>query len=619
MKKFLLTIFAFAISILFANAAFSENFYIQNYDVNMQVSENRVVHINETIDVFFTNPSHGIYRTIPTSYNLAYPDGTTRKAKAKISNLNASEVVSRGFSNDSKMIQMGNAKRRITGEHRYTISYDYKFDSSKYKDIEEFYYNIIGTEWPVEIKKVTFSVNMPKEFDENKVGLSIGKYGQAGFDGGANFYINGNNISGIVDRTLEPYEGVTLRVELDNGYFINSSNNTDNQSYNTYVGMGALTLVCFLIWLIFGKDDKAISVVNFYPPKGLNSAEIGTIYSDGKADNKEIVSLIIYLASKGYLAIEDKMYTITLKKLKDYTGKNLVERELMNSLFKDRDPVSEEDLRRNAYFSGVATSLEADLSKRIKDKIFDKNACTPGKVLLLLGCIIGLLFLTIYSLGGFTWEYLNFLCRDGNFILLVFPMVSIIILGFAFSLPSNSTKVFLIAFSIFFGMPQIIQMFVISMSEFEPDVKSVLAGIICLIVSLICLINLPKRNRQGNQILGEIMGFKKFIEVAEEGRIKQLINENPTYFYDIIPFAYVLGVSDKWINQFEGLVAEPPSWYSGKEHSRINPRSFNRLTKSLTSVSTPPHSSSSGGGYGYSGGGGGFSGGGHGGGGGGSW
>ena len=42
----------------------------------------------------------------------------------------------------------------------------------------------------------------------------------------------------------------------------------------------------------------------------------------------------------------------------------------------------------------------------------------------------------------------------------------------------------------------------------------------------------------------------KFIETAEKQKLESMVMDNPTYFYDILPFTYALGVSDKWIEKF---------------------------------------------------------------------
>ena len=51
-----------------------------------------------------------------------------------------------------------------------------------------------------------------------------------------------------------------------------------------------------------------------------------------------------------------------------------------------------------------------------------------------------------------------------------------------------------------------------------------------------------RRTNLGRWYQEKLMGFKEFIKVAELDRIKLLVYENPNYFYNVLPFAMVLGV-----------------------------------------------------------------------------
>lgn len=93
--------------------------------------------------------------------------------------------------------------------------------------------------------------------------------------------------------------------------------------------------------------------------------------------------------------------------------------------------------------------------------------------------------------------------------------------------------------------------------------------------------------------------------------------QEPTYFYDILPYTYVLGISDKWIEKFETISLQAPTWYDSSYIFDIS--SFDNFINSAmnsaeNTMSSSPSSGSDGGSSG-----GGSSGGGSGGGGGGSW
>jgi uncharacterized membrane protein YgcG len=121
------------------------------------------------------------------------------------------------------------------------------------------------------------------------------------------------------------------------------------------------------------------------------------------------------------------------------------------------------------------------------------------------------------------------------------------------------------------------------------------------------------------ETLGHVLGFKEFIEVTEdEERIRFMLQENPELFYDILPYAQVLGVTDEWEKKFAGILLQPPTWYVGDGYSAFDYYVFSsRLRVASYAMTTRPQSNSSVGGAGGGGSFGGFSGGGHGGGGGG--
>ena len=149
-----------------------------------------------------------------------------------------------------------------------------------------------------------------------------------------------------------------------------------------------------------------------------------------------------------------------------------------------------------------------------------------------------------------------------------------------------------------------------------------IVGLICIFGMMLCFRFLAQRTAYGNEILGKIKGFKNFLETAEKDRLEALVNENPTYFYDILPYTYVLGVSDTWIKKFETINLKAPTWYdSSTSFDMITFSSFmnNTMISAQSAMSSSSSSSSSSGGSSDGSSGGGSSGGGSGGGGGSSW
>lgn len=155
------------------------------------------------------------------------------------------------------------------------------------------------------------------------------------------------------------------------------------------------------------------------------------------------------------------------------------------------------------------------------------------------------------------------------------------------------------------------------------------SGILASIIFIWHFIYIGKYTLDGIHIRAEVEGLKMYIRTAEELQMKEL---TPEHFEELLPYAMVFGIENKWCKQFENVLKKcnyEPSWYSASD-SRFTYASlltdggmrsvtsgFTSATKSSFSTYDRTQSSSSGGSW--SSGGGGFSGGGGGGGGGGGW
>ncbi len=578
-KKFLNILFF--VFLLVQNTVLAENFYINNYDVDIKVDENKVVDITENIDVYFTNPSHGIFRSIP------YSGG-------KIEDISVSEDYSIEYDGGNIKIKIGNPEKLVKKNHHYAIKYKHILKDKK----KEFYYNIIGTNWNVPIEKASFNVEMPKPFNHDKAGISIGKYGTRGFDGDAVFSIKDTKIQGQTKRTLNPNEGITLRIPLSKHYFSYSENKTGGLVVAIMLG---LTLFCFLVWYAIGRDEQVIPVVNFYPPEKYSSAEAEVIYK-GNLSEKGLASLFVWLANKGYLKINDKSEDYTIEKIKDYDGANKNIAEFMSALFPEGTITFGKSLEYSEVFYIECKEITKNFDK-VRNVIFYKDSISWQYILLLSLCIIALIVLELSLAVDF----------DFNTFMNSNPVALFILIGIICSSPKDFTKM------IFAGVFVLILSFAGTFDVLFDCIANngnglnLAIGMICLIVSVVCLYQLPKRSKIGNKELGRLLGFRKFLETVEVKRVETLVKENPNYCFDILPYLYIFDLSDEWIKKFEKFFRTPPSWYSGPYFAN----NFVHLTNNMGSVTQP--STANGGISSSSGGGGGFSGGGCGGGGGGSW
>lgn len=617
-KCLLFCIFTF---FLFSLNCYANDYEITSYDVDIVVDKYNKLSITEKIDTYFDISKHGIIRRLQLYNKIIRQDGSYEKNRVLISNVKVSEDFSTSKEYDNYVLKIGSADSTIIGNHSYTISYDYDIGLDKNNNFDELYFNIIGTEWDTSISNVTFKITMPKEFDASKLGFSHGSYGESYTDD-ISYDVEGNVITGIFNGTLYDGEGLNVRMELPQGYFERRKVNFANLGF--YIIPILSVLVSYLLWKKYGKDDQVVDVVSFYPPEDMNSLDIA-FAKKGSVNSNDVVSLMVYLASKGYIKIiedEKSKKKFSIQKVKEYDGDNNEERLFFNGLFKgSKDIVTSKELEDSFYTT--INSILYSKNKSSNRKVYYSSKSSSKRLLLFFLMFISLCLSTIIPAIGYKFSDMYFpvviISFVGTLILILFSIIydnNYSKKGLVSALISSG--IYLLLFGIF-------SLAIISVEYVFYDTIYLVGFIICIICTY--LINLfylimSKRTEYGTKILGEINGFKNFLETAEKDKLESLVNDDPAYFYNILPYAYVLGVSDKWIKQFEGITLAPPEWYESStvfDYYRFNSSLNRTLTSANRVMNSRPQSSgdfgSSGGGFS----GGGFSGGGSGGGGGSSW
>ena len=212
-------------------------YLIDAYDINIKVNENNTFDIQEKLTAnFLVEYKHGIFRSIPTKNTIERLIGTTSKNRAQITNIKVDNEYTQSRENNNLILKIGNPASTVSGIQEYNISYNYNIGKDKAKNYDEFYFNLIGPEWnDTAIGNITFTIEMPKEFDYTKLGFSSGKIGSTENEKVV-YSFDGNTIKGKYNGILNPNEALTVRLELNEGYFVNEGftfdfNNADFDDY----------------------------------------------------------------------------------------------------------------------------------------------------------------------------------------------------------------------------------------------------------------------------------------------------------------------------------------------------------------------------------------------------
>lgn len=564
MKKTLLVLFA----ILPVYFGIAQDFSVRNYTVEIYLHEEGYFDVVENYDVNFDTYKHGIYRTIQTNYNFIDSAGIAGKRRIKIRDIKVPHYkFDAPFDfvqnmSDKIDIKIGDEDITLIGPRHYEIRYRvydaFLFEASQIR----FYWNIKPDGWQADFHKISFKVHVPEQVQLSAENSHV----YSGYTGtttdSKDFrlqYEPGILTASSLDNYIShPGQSVTVLINLPVGSIKEIKSFWPFWSkYGWLFFIGGLLSTFYLVWRKFGKDDRVVRTTSYYPPENMDPALAGFLIDD-RADNSDLISLIPYWGSKGHLRIEE----IPKKGLFGKKDTKLIRLKPLPSSV----PKYEETI-----FNGLfGIDLDAESAEVLISSL--KN--------------------TFYTTMARSRSILKKNAQP------YYEAVSKRIQGITLGV--------LIALAILLSM---IGLFF----------WGLLAAIAILITcGILAALNnyMVKKNSSGNKVLSELKGFRQFIKVAEEKKLKMLLKEDPSYFENTMGYALAFGMFDKWAKKFDALNIPPPQWYTTTSHNTLSMHNFSRsFSNSMASaksnmVSSPSSSGSSGGGS---------SGGGFGGGGGGSW
>jgi uncharacterized membrane protein len=547
---------------------------ISDFQSNIAVMQDGTLMVTEHISLVFLGEWHGIHRTLPLEY--PGPHGTNYTLFLKVHSvtdesgtaLKYDSSVKNGY-RDLKIFIPG----AVDASRQVNIHYEVLNGIRFFDQYAELYWNVTGNDWEVPIDHAAAFVLFPdKASGQLRAQGFTGMYGSHDQDLKAE--VKANQVSFESNNPLPMRGGLTLDVYIPKGILDEPSAFTRAGWFLRSNGIILLPIfsfaVMFTMWWYKGRDpDPGMSVAPMYdPPKDMSPAEVGSLIDDS-VDPRDITSTIVDLAVRGYLHIEEKQEKVLFFKSTDYIFKLLKQRNEWDELR------AHEITMLNNMFTGSDVIHISELKNRF-----------------------------YLALPGVKRSILSELKEKGMY-----------------SVDPDSANAYRVLAVLIIAAPFVILQ-VTGMAQFflAPGVAifSIVAALV--IVFLIGRLMTAKTLR-GVRTVVEIRGFREFMDRVDGDRLRTMPQDT---FEKFLPFAMALGVEKHWANAFQGIIQNPPTWYTGTyPGGYFNPIFFTSSMNSLSSstyeaFTAAPRSSSSGSGFSSGGGfsGGGFSGGGFGGGGG---
>lgn len=572
MKRILLlsVLAVLSVAAVFAKEAPS-GYYIQSYWVSMTIHEDNTYTVMETLDVYYTEPSHGFFRDIPNNVWIKRDiseaqDGSETAMKHYPVEMEDVEVQGYEFAYDeyegNHELKIGSRDIYVEGLHRYNINYTLKIPADRVPQSDIFFYSVLGTGWDCDVDTFRFMIDFDKPLPQsaiNDVQLYVGAEGDHKNKASDCLYFNKEctrmsaSISGI-----PAFSGVTVWLPLPEGYFT-CSEPWQTTATLVLIGIAALIFAYVLFRELLGDKHHVTKVISFRPPKGMSSAHVGTLI-DASIDERDILSLIPWFASKGYLTIDNsKEHPVLIKKENLPASAPKFQETLFNGLFPNGTTVFNTGEKSTTSFGKAWLNCESQLNNLFKDKLDNADTKTLG--ILVLGIFVASFAVCFGSTDPDSWIH-------GGFTTLFFVGLSVCMLFFMSEMKGILAKCFL-GFFITIGT----MMFLVCYSDATRDtyvpVEYLHALVIGAGVTSIFAINLTYMTDYRSKVLGEILGLEEFIRTAEKDQLEKLQAEDEKYFYDILPYAMCFGLAERWEKKFKDIHVAPSDNFVGSSASGL--------------------------------------------------
>lgn len=504
---------------------------INSMDFHAVINPDSTVSVTETIEYNFAEENkHGIYRTIPLGFiGEGEPDHTTIKEVNVVDEL-GNPYTYTITSRDPLNIKIGDPDILISGVHTYKISYTIARSIGYYSDRDEFYWNITGNDFEVQIEEVSATIELPESVDMKK----ITTYDYCGYKGVnetcGDFTILNNTVSykTYSDTYFDAGEGVTLAVGFPKG---NVALPTKSDFYfATLSKIWFIPLPFILAYFWFRKRFKNMmksrkyfknnTIIAEYDAKDFNPFEAGLLVN-GNITKKDISSLIIHLAIKGYLKIEDKDGEFCFTKIKE-PGNDLSESE------------------KNIILA-LSGKCESGLGVSEAENFYTALSMAGTR-------LVGKEYISPYS---------NKVSINSNIARIILPLFLALNPGLFLWLLVGTWAGF--AFSGACVLIAIINIFWKNSSVYPTE--------------------------KGFEEKRYLLGLREYIRVAEKDRINfaNAPAKTPELFEKLLPYAMIFGYEEKWAKEFEDIYIANPVWYSNSDTNRFTTLA---LLASMRSVST---------------------------------
>jgi len=392
-----------------------------------------------------------------------------------------------------------------------------------------------------QIGVLTFTVHLPEEF-ASRPRFSSGYYGDLVEDFLA-VTVGTSAIAGRVDEIIRDNDTLTMTLSLPEGYFSGRYGESKLAPVMTVLIFLVLALVVFY-WYRTLKNPPLRVQARTLPPDGVNPGDMPFLLGGGDADFNMLVS---HWAVLGYLSfyINKSGNVILRRRMSMGNERRVFERKLFDLLFGGENLCDGASLR----YKKVGEKAMQVIPRYWGKRLYEKRSGSPGLAKLLCGLACAMA--SLLAMDAVAPEKLH-----GLFLFVSF------IAGFAMSwLICRACGAYYLNDWLWTGVGIGCGLMLLIVGGMGGATLTMLPA-----VAVTALIGWQTshgglRRPYGDEVIGQTLGFRRFLHNATEHHVLQMLRRDPQYFYKILPYAEAMGQGRRFVALFHDCRLEPCQWY----------------------------------------------------------
>ena len=431
-------------------------------------------------------------------------------------------------------------KTGFSGEQNFTLTYTLSDLVSKGEESQKLELPLLAAQ-DYRVGQVALAVNLPRNFTSFP-SFSSGYYGEI-IEDYMEFSTSATAVTGTVKVILQDSDTLTMTLTVPDGYF--AGNYGDGALPKVMrVLVVVLVVLALLYWWRTMKNASLRVQTRTLPPDGVNPGDLPFLLAGGSGDFNMLVS---HWANLGYVSfyVNRAGHVILRRRMSMGNERRKYERKLFDLLFGNENLCDGASIR----YKKVGERAMAVMPRYWSRRIYDRRSGAPAlaKALISLACA----FAMVLAMDAVAPDKLH-----GLFLMVGFVAG----LALAWIMTGVFGSFYLsdwLRFSVGCGCGLLLL------------IVGGLGGAALTMAPVVAVAALigwqtthgGRRSAYGNQVISQVLGFRRFLLHANEHHLLQMLRRDPQYFYKMLPYAEAMGLGRRFVTMFHDVQLEPCQWY----------------------------------------------------------